>query len=175
MTHDIDTTDTIRYICTRCGHVKDELPYITEKHPYGDGYAEERLPDFSCCCGGEYESALTCKMCGEAKSEADNYFYEDICDDCLKEKAKDLDLVTKCAKLCPNKEKVEVDSFLVFMLHPETVNEILWDYFNKCCNSQAFGFLLRETYAKKAEEWATSNLGWFAETLVEVMKNEQRN
>lgn len=161
------------YVCNRCGNAKDELPYITEKHPYGDGFAEEKLTDTSCFCGGDYEEARVCKECGEIKSEADNYFYEDICDDCLKEKAGELDLVIRCAKNEPVKEKVEVDSFLVYMLQPETVNEILWDYFNKCCNSQAFGFLLREQYKKKAQEWATQDLCWFASNLVEVMKNEQ--
>lgn len=161
------------YICNRCRNVTDELPYIKEKHPYGDGFAEEKITDTACFCGGEYESARECKMCGEIKSEADNYFYEGICDDCLKEKAGNLDLVIKCVKNEPTKEKVEVDSFLVYMLHPETVNEILWDYFNKCCSSQAFGFLLREKYSQKAQKWATEDLCWFSSNLVEVMKNEQ--
>ena len=59
------------------------------------------------------------------------------------------------------------------MLHPETVNEVLWDYFTKCCESEAFGFLLKEQYEKKAQEWASEDLCWFASNLVEVMNREQ--
>lgn len=161
------------YICNRCHNIVTELPTFTERHPYGDGYAEERASDPSCMCGGEYEAARVCDMCGEIKSESDNYFYEGICDDCLKEKAGNLDLVVKCVKNEPTKETVKVDAFLTYMLHPETVNEVLWDYFTKCCKSEAFGFLLKEQYEKKAQEWASEDLCWFASNLVEVMNREQ--
>ena len=161
------------FLCNRCGAVRDTLSRTTERHPYGDSFAEENMPDTRCFCGGEFEPAVTCRACGELKREEDNFFYEGFCDDCLKEKAKDLKLVTKCAKAYPNKTTVEVDDLLVYLLSPETVNGILWDYFTKCCESQSFGFLLRDSYAKKAEEWATADLLWFAEALDEEMKNEQ--
>ena len=162
------------YICTRCCQVTEDLSTFTQLHPCGDGYAGESLQSFDCpVCGYEMDKAEKCRICGEVKSAEEKDFYGGICEDCLRDKAKDLDTVISCAKTADTKETVKVDSFLVYMLHPETVNEILWDYFDKCCNSQAFGYLLKGAYTAKAEAWAMSDTSWFGETLEEVMKNEQ--
>ncbi len=162
------------YICTRCGQVTEDLPTFTQLHPYGDGYAGETLQSFDCpVCGMEMDKAEKCLVCGEVKSAEDIDFYDGICEHCLREKAEDFDTVIRCAKHSPSKEKVEVDQFLVYMLHPESINDILWDYFEKRCNSQAFGFLLKGQYTAKAETWAVSDMSWFGEALSEVMKNEQ--
>ena len=162
------------YICTNCGHISDKTPAITEIHPLGDGYAYEKLQSFECpCCHYEMDVAEKCRICGEIKSAEDKDFYGDVCEDCLKDKAKELDTVIECAKLCTSREKVKVNPFLVFMFAPETIDEILWDYFNNICTGETFGFLLKGIYQKKAEEWATADMSWFGETLEEVMKNEQ--
>lgn len=162
------------YMCTRCGYITDDPPIYAEMHPIGEGYAPEILQNLMCpCCRNEMDAAETCKVCGEIKSEEETDFYEGMCEDCVREKAKDLDTVVKCAKLCTAKEKVKVNPFLVFMLHPQTVDEILWEYFEKCCTSESFKFLLKDIYQRKAEEWATEDMSWFGDTLSEVMKNEQ--
>ncbi len=163
------------YICNRCGHIIDELPMYVEIHSFGETYAREILQNPICpCCRNEMDAAETCKVCGEIKSEEENDFYGGICDKCLADKAKDLETVIKCAKLDTNKEKVEVNPFLVFVFSPATIDEILWDYFNGICRSETFGFLLRGIYQEKAEEWAKDDFSWFGDTLEEVMKNEQK-
>lgn len=162
------------YICNRCGHITDTPMEFIQLHPYGDGYAGEKLQSLDCpACGYEMDKAEKCTICGEVKSSEDTDFYDGVCESCLVEKAGDLETIIKCAKASPTTEKVEVDSFLVFMLHPETVNEILWDYFKKCISSKAWGLLLRSQYREKAIDWATADLSWFGEALSEVMKNEQ--
>lgn len=163
------------YICTSCGHISDESPTFTQVHPIGDGYAYETLQSFECPhCHREMDAAEKCQICGEVKSSEDVDFYGGICVDCLRDKAKDLDTVIECAKLCTSRDKVEVNPFLVYMLAPETVDEILWDYFKKCCMGKNFGLLLRDSYQKKAKAWATEDMAWFGDTLEEVIRREQK-
>lgn len=160
------------YTCNHCGEIRETLRCFNERHPVGDGFAGETLWDNVCpVCGCEMIEGKRCNSCGEVKSIEDEDFYEGICESCLKEIAKDLDTVKQCAKLSPTHQKVEVNSFLVYMLHPQTIDEILWDYFDRCCESSSFGFLLRGMYRKKAEKWATDDLDWFSEALSEVKKN----
>jgi hypothetical protein len=163
------------YICTSCGYITDILKTYTEWHPYGDGHASETIADFYCpICRQELEQAEKCSICGEIKSLEDDVMYGGICDECLKDKAKDLDAVIECAKLDAEKQKVEVSSFLAYIFSPATVDEILWEYFNNVCKSETIGFLLKGIYQEKAEAWAKSDLSWFGDTLEEVMKNEQK-
>lgn len=161
------------YICTDCGHISHKAAAYNELHPMGDGLVYETLQSSECPnCRNDMDPAEKCKVCDEIKSAEDNMFYGGICDDCLREKAKDLDTVIRCAKLCTTKEKVEVNPFLTFMLAPESVEDILWDYFNKACSCEGLGQLLRGLYQKKAEEWAKEDLSWFGDTLEEVMRVE---
>lgn len=161
------------YICSGCGYISHETATYNEIHLIGEGIAYETLQSLECpFCHSDMDSAEKCSVCDEIKSAEDNMFYGGICDDCLREKAKDLDTVIKCAKLCASKETVKVNPFLTFMLAPESVENILWDYFNKACNCEGLGQLLRGLYQKKAEEWAKEDLSWFGDILEEVMKNE---
>lgn len=73
------------YICTDCGHIFEdgEEAIREEKHPYGDTTASEY---FSVCpvCGGDFETAQTCKKCGGAFLEGEligGYY----CEECLQE------------------------------------------------------------------------------------------
>ena len=162
------------YICNRCGHIADKPMEYIQLHPYGDGYAGEKLHSLDCpACGYEMDNAEKCSICGVIKSSEDVDFYDGVCESCLIEKAESLKTVIKCAKASPITEKVEVDSFVAFMLAPETVDEILWDYFKKCCRDKYFGNLVLKEYQRKAEDWALSDLSWFGDALNEVMKNEQ--
>lgn len=161
------------YICSHCGETLESLKSFEERHPIGDTFAYEAILDSACPrCGCEMLEGKNCSVCGEVKSIEDEDFYEGICESCLKEMAKDLDTVKQCAKLSPTYQEVKVNSFLLYMLLPQSVEDILWDYFKKCCESSSFGYLLREMYRKKAEAWATDDLDWFSETLKKVKANE---
>ena len=68
------------YICDNCGYQTEQLPTVTEHHPYGESYAEERLTVSDCpfCAGGELVPAAQCEHC-------DVYFADNgdkICPDC---------------------------------------------------------------------------------------------
>lgn len=156
------------YICTRCGFITDELAEMTERHPVGDGYAEESVSSWLHSCGGEFDRAKTCKICGETKSEEDNLFHGDVCEDCLKEAGKDFELVKKCSDKGNAKVSIEVDSLAVALLSPMEINTALWEYIKSACDSSSFGFLLKGVYEKKAEKWALNDLDWFSDMICEV-------
>lgn len=54
------------YICDKCGTETASLPTFEEKRPIG----YETMTDWSCFCGGEFEKAEPCEVCGK-------YFPED--------------------------------------------------------------------------------------------------
>ena len=54
------------YKCDKCGKVVDELPVITEKYPYGDRYANQKVTDDACECGGPCECGEACEWCDSA-------------------------------------------------------------------------------------------------------------
>lgn len=53
------------YICDNCGYQTEQLPTVTEHHPYGESYAEERLTVSDCpfCTCGELVPAAQCEHC----------------------------------------------------------------------------------------------------------------
>lgn len=52
------------YICNKCGRVYDELPTVTEYHPYGNSFATETVSSNMCRCGGDIQEAEQCRKCG---------------------------------------------------------------------------------------------------------------
>lgn len=157
----------MKYICSRCGAAVDELPKTTEKHPVGDGYAEEEMVSWFCSCGGEFDCTKTCKICGETKSEEDNLFHGDICEECLKTAAKDFDLVKKCSDNGNVKAMAEVDSLVLTLLAGRDINEILWNII--IANHEGvLGAQFRKADAYKAEKWALNDLDWFSDMICEV-------
>lgn len=155
------------YICTSCGHITEVLPKVIEKHPVGDGYAEEEVSSWICDCGGVIDSAAICQICGETKSEEDNLFYGDFCEDCLKEAAKDFDLVKKCSDKLEAKTTVEIDSLAQILLGDRDINEILWNIINASYEG-VFGAESKKQDALKAEKWAREDLDWFSDAISEV-------
>ncbi len=155
------------YICTRCGFITDELPKITERHPVGDGYGEETLSSWIHSCGGEFDCAKTCKICGKTKSEEESLFHGDICEDCLKEAAKDFDLVKKCSDKGNVKAMAEIDSLLLTLLAGRDINEILWNVVNVAYEGP-FGAECKKGDAYRAEKWALNDLDWFSDMICEV-------
>ncbi len=71
------------YKCNRNGELKEELPRVIERYPYGDTYVCEFYDDDSCTCGGEFEKAIQCDNCGEwfLEDELVGFKYH-LCNDC---------------------------------------------------------------------------------------------
>lgn len=66
------------YICERCGNVFDAPEIFTERHPYGMGYAEEKIAISPCCKDTNFTEAKECERCGELVAELN----DDLCDVC---------------------------------------------------------------------------------------------
>lgn len=70
------------YICMDCNRIFDEPKIVSERHPYGMGYATEKLAMCPHCSGLNFEKALMCKNCGECTAELTDGLcgscYEDI-------------------------------------------------------------------------------------------------
>lgn len=71
------------FICDDCGNVFDTPDVIIEKHPYGEGYADERLGVCPCCKSTEIGEAEKCSHCGEWVAETNSDGLCDICEDDL--------------------------------------------------------------------------------------------
>lgn len=69
------------YICDCCGRLREQPRLIKERHgsPYGyELYFE------SCSCGGEYDAAVPCDICGTYIREQDIHNTEEgaLCREC---------------------------------------------------------------------------------------------
>lgn len=157
----------MNYICTRCGFLTDELPKMTERHPVGDGYSEETVSSWVHSCGGEFDCAKTCKICGETKSEEDNLFHGDICEQCLKMASTDFDLVKKCSDKGNVKAMTEVDSLVLVLLSGRDINEILWKIVLSAHES-SLGAECKKADSYKASRWALADMDWFSDMICEV-------
>lgn len=73
-------------ICNGCGTTfyEDELYTFTERHPYGEGFAEEYGAESPCCHRG-YSEARKCSICGEWVSEEDFVTADNMCKECFEE------------------------------------------------------------------------------------------
>lgn len=104
------------YKCIDCGHIFEdgEEALREEKHPYGSTTASEY---FSVCpvCGGDFETAQTCKKCGGAFLEGEligGYY----CEDCLKKELTADNFVNFGEYADKHMEKTEVHTVEHFML-----------------------------------------------------------
>lgn len=77
------------YICKDCGDTFDVAKSATEFQPYGNGYVAE--PEHYVCpyCGGEFEEAQQCEICGEYCTSSD--IHNGVCSYCLEEEFDDID------------------------------------------------------------------------------------
>lgn len=151
------------YKCDKCGKVVDELPVITEKYPCGDGFVNRKVTDDDCECGGTLEEAFTCKTCDEVKICSENADgYNEICDDCLKDLSRNIDIVKKAFQ-DKNGGSDELVEYLIGIEH-RTVSEVLWDCIEK---QMSAAFFIKRQIVERASAYACYDLGDFAERLKE--------
>lgn len=149
------------YKCDKCGKVVDELPVITEKYPYGDGYANRKVTDDDCGCGGTLEEAFKCKICEEVKICCENADgYNEICDDCLKDLSRNIDVVKKAFE-DKNGGSDELVEYLIGIEH-KTVSEVLWDFIEK---QMSAAFFIKRQTIERASAFVEYDLSDFSERL----------
>lgn len=66
------------YICNECGEVFEEPKIYEEHHPYGMGYAVEKIAVCPHCKDTDIDEAKVCQRCGEYVAE----LYDSMCDAC---------------------------------------------------------------------------------------------
>ena len=114
--------------CYDCEATFSESRIYTEK--MGEHFGVPAYASFSCCpeCGGNFDEAVQCKICGE-------YFFEDelddgICEMCIdEEKEKYHDNVKACLEILKDeKKKIEINPVLAMLLKPSVIESILTEY-----------------------------------------------
>lgn len=101
------------FICNKCGNIIEEEAYLPRCHQREEvwGHIEEWVEMDCCPCGGTYEEAHECKICG-------NVCLDSICEDCLTfENAIDYG--------SDNKETVSINGFLAYEFSDKEIEEIL--------------------------------------------------
>lgn len=114
-------------ICRCCYKTLEEsdLSSFQECHGYsslGQGF-NETIVDYGCSCGGEYEDAKRCKVCGEYMPESHGY----ICSYCKEENITLENAIALSAK-SHFKYDVEVSELAQYLFNEDKINEILNDY-----------------------------------------------
>ena len=71
------------YICTQCNHIFEEGEEKIIRENHGEYFGFPAYEEYSICpvCGGQYDEAVDCSICGECHLEED--LTNGICDECL--------------------------------------------------------------------------------------------
>lgn len=107
------------YICNECGETcEDEDLKVTKNWSefQGQPVCEEQT-DYACDCGGEFEEAERCPLCGD-------YITSDkiVCDECAEDNAT-VETALEYGDDC--KTEIALNAFLVYMFPPLVIERIL--------------------------------------------------
>ena len=108
------------WICNECGDTCEEEDLKTCKNWnefWGQPVCEEET-DYSCACGGDYEEASKCPVCGD-------YITPDkiVCDECSEDNATVETALAFGDDI--NKISVTLNGFLAYMFPPSVIEQIL--------------------------------------------------
>jgi hypothetical protein len=126
-------------ICGCCGKLKDEDSVDYMKEDYG-----ELLPHYECDCGGEFEVARRCRLCGELFYDPESF---NVCNSCMEESACNTAYALKIG--VENEDSVAVNGFIAYALDNGEINEILMSYIkehSKELQEKAKGYCLDDKY-----------------------------
>ena len=102
------------YRCEECGHLFEEGEQKIK--------VEENGEKWQCCplCGGDFEEAETCEICGAAAEE----LHGGVCDECIKEHSN----FKTCVKISEkDKEEIKINSFLAEYFSTTDIERILYN------------------------------------------------
>lgn len=110
------------YKCDKCGKVVEQLPLCKDTIDFdGYSYTVQEFGFNECKCGGEFEEAVRCPICGE-------WFIEntvDCCDKCFEEN------LNKETCIAIGHSSFDFNRFLRFVFSDEEIDEILEREFDK--------------------------------------------
>ena len=143
------------FICDKCGKQVESLIKKTE-YIQMDGYSYpvQEVEIDSCSCGGEYQEAIKCPICGE-------WFVEDVhdcCEKCFNEN------LTKEICVGIGYSSFDINDFFKFVFSDTEINEILereFDGIDASLKSNLYREYAEETYnfgEKVAERKRYENL-----------------
>lgn len=114
--------------CYDCEATFSEPRIYTEK--MGEHFGVPAYASFSCCpeCGGNFDEATQCKICGEWFFEDE--LIEELCEICLDEaKAEYHDNAKACLEILKDEKKqIEINPVLAMLLKPSVIESILTEY-----------------------------------------------
>lgn len=147
------------YICFECGHIfeEGEEGVFRYTHGFTSPPYDERL---GCpICGGTYEIAKRCGVCG--KLNAPEEMTGSVCDCCIEKYKYDVDMCFKIGAKA--KTSVDLNCFLISLFSEAEIEEII---FAKLKEEQ-------KNVQIDCDKFIEEDRDWFAERLEqEVKKNE---
>ena len=152
------------YKCLSCGNLFEEGEQKTWEEKVGEYGSAPYFEKHSGCpiCGREYEETKKCQVCNSEHLEED--LINGVCEDCFKRYSTDIDVCYQAGKV--EKSTIEINMFLAEAFDAETIEEILLDHLKET-------ELYIKTHKKNIDNFANDDKEWFAEKLVEVLKNEK--
>lgn len=102
-----------------------------------------------------------CKCCHNEFKDEDVFF--GLCEECLKENSENIDVLYKVGKY-DEKKDIKLNSFLHSVFTIEEIEEILIERLKQCQNIK---------HKLDFSEFVKQDESWFAEKVVEVLKNEK--
>ena len=97
------------YICPNCNQIVDELPTgrTSYPEPFGNGERSEIETITDCSCGGQFEEAAECKICGEVC--ANETLHDGFCPECLPDAYDDMKSSQNLSQLFIQHQKEEIE------------------------------------------------------------------
>lgn len=149
------------YKCLECGEIFEEYEIKKWEEYRGDCHGTPAYETMVGCphCGGDFEEAVRCELCGEEHLPDELNF--GVCNNCIEERRYDVDM---CHKIGENDtEKIELNCFLASMFNAAEIELIL---FNALKEAQ-------KTEKVDCYEFINQDKSWFAERLAEEVKKDE--
>ena len=134
------------YICLNCGNIFGEGEQVNWVESHGENW------DGCPCCGGDFEKAVKCKICG-AECLEDELNGGCVCDECIEEYSKDFDTCYNIAN--QDKQEIKINGLLATIFDTSEIEQILFEFLKKDGEKNDFA-----GYTEQDKDW-------FAEKLAE--------
>lgn len=155
-------------ICNSCGRVvsEEDLDYSYEKYPYGDTHVSEKVMDYDCSCGGQFEEAVMCDMCDKKKTKDDVFGYEhNVCLNCIDEHLH-YGTLKEITDREGSRRPIDINLFLSYVYSTKDIEEMLWDNIYKCVEN-GYKTPLLDKISKAMTDWKNNDLDSSADAIYE--------
>lgn len=160
--------------CTDCGHIFEEGEEARWTEDLGECFGSPARQEMSGCpnCHGNYEEIHRCKICGMNWANPEEYYGEDVCDDCIE------DCLTYETALAYMKDVDALIEFFFYYFGEETsISE------NADLQAEIEQWYLRQTTLDKimnskkfynvVKEFIFDDKGCWAEFIIENQKKDE--